>query len=550
MPDTEKNFVDIPDVSGLSKQEAEDAFENLGLYSKSKRSIRDIPGARVVENGQVITSNPAPGSRVPAGSQVIYFTKVNRLLFVTSVLAAILSLLAVAVVLASVLNPDPLVKEEKPVDIKPDENKVLPGGSGTDRVGGVFVVPTFYKQQASVGSNLYPLTVKNNSAIDQDLNFYFVPLAGNSLTGTPRVKVTKDTIKEGDELVELSKSKATLGPGKSTTVGIKLISTGNAPEVYGAVIVEYDREKETKASDEVKGGVKIKFNNIYQITAVRIAEVSPGTEAGRVLQVRGSQGEDEDGVFFSARVLNTGDVLGSPTGVIEIFNQGGGLVKNLPLEASQGILPENEREVTAVNSELVKGLSPGNYLARATVRFGQDQSQADWNFEIASDGKLPSPAGEAAAQASPYNPGPGEGFIVDTEVLNTGTATYSPKLTIKIVPFGQDKVIEEKEVTLGEIGPGERARGSFDFSGIDKIGNYEALVTVESNDKIYLSDVVASILVEDGKSSEPSLYAKIRDWMSANPLGTMVIGAAFLAFLVGLVMFVLNYFSRRRQGFK
>lgn len=542
-------FVQVPDVAGLPAARAKEVLEEADFYVSRKRQIRDIPGAPVVSNGQVITTNPGPGSQVPPRSQIVIFVKLSGLLAAIGSLAAIIVALAIGAVLFSVLSPDNIVKDIPDVEEPkaPDESKVVRPGADR-RAGGLTVVPTFFKDAVSVGSEIRPVEVTNGSPDPVKANFYFIPIVGNNPDGIPEFRLSSKTISQGKRVVSVNQKKATLQPGETTEVRMKVTGDPGVPEYYGALLVETGRDDKSKASDPIKSGVVLQVNNIFQIAATRVLEFRPGGRvAGRVEQVRGFENEDAGGIGFTARVRNTGQLLAGPTGTISLFDSEGNLVKEIPIDGSQGILPGDYRETALAGREVFKDLDPGSsYTAQADIEMGNRSSSARWQFTLDEEGRLPTPAMRSAAVPNPPRSAVNERFDINVEVLNTGTATYSPRLDMKISPYGEATILEKQTGEMSEIDPGERVREAFSFKGIPEIGNYEFVAEVRSDEGVYLGQIVASVLVGEEEFQGPGLIDRIRDWMSANPLQTMLVGAALVVLLLAAGAFIWSKLHRRQ----
>jgi len=545
-PAADDGLVTVPDISGLPAARAEEILSQAGFYPKRQRQIRDLPGAPVVESGQAIGTNPPAGSKIRHGSQVVYYRKVNGLLLLVSSIAGLLALIAAVLVAITILTPDPIIPDTEQPKIDPDETKVLPEGGAKNRVGGILVSPTYFNQRGRIGGEIAPVKITNNSAAPQKLRFFFVTLAGNDLLGVPRVKTSPDKIKEGAKLVALDKRRANLRPGQSVTVRMQLVGDNNQPEVYGALVTEYGRGDATPASEKIKGGVQLRVDNVYQISATRIIKLRSGPQSGKLVRVRGRELADNGGIVFDARVENTGKVSAAASGQVRLFNAQGQELRRLDLE-SGGLLPGYQRDISSRTDQALKDLPPGNYLARARTTVGGQRGSADWNFTIDQNGRLPTPNADIAAFATPYNPGKGQSFSVTSEVLSTGTADFAPKITWTLVPFGQEKVLQKEVVELNEIAPGDRVQETVQFPGLPEIGNYEVIGTLESADGVFLTNVVVSVIVQEEAPGRPGLYPRIRDWMSAHPLETMLVGAALLASLFGAAVAGFQFWSRRRR---
>lgn len=545
MNETPSNLRQIPSVEGLSRKEAESRLLEAGFVPKKKRLFRG-PGVAGRKARETVRTSPPAGSQLPAGSEVIVFVKGS----LPAVLALCLSLLAIIAAIVAVilsLQPEPIIRDvEPPKTTGPDPSKALPQGGADNRSGGVYIAPSYNKQKVSVGERVGPILIRNNSPRTQNLNFYFVTINRNSLIGIPKFVVSDRTKKEGSEYVDLEFDNVTLKPNQETDLyyTVKKAPEGQ-PELYGSVVVEIGADDKTQASDPVRQGVELSINNVYQVGATQILQFGPQTKFDvELTQVRALQEPESAEITINVRARNNGDALDSAEGKITVRDSSGKVVYQSLIAPDQGMLPGNIRDLLQDEDRPLTGLRPGKYTIEAVGGAGDSLKKTTWDFEIASDGRLPTPAAEFAVQADPYTPKVGQGFNILVEARNDGTRDFRGIAQVDVLAYGSTDVLQRKIVRLDRIEPGQITRAAASFEGLPTAGNYEAQVQLQSEDRIYLGQKIGSILV-GGPQKDAS--AGIRDWMSANPMATMLLGIALVGLLV-LVGFGIQQILRRRRN--
>jgi hypothetical protein len=450
-----------------------------------------------------------------------------------------------AVILTTGGNENILPPEDPPAPApaEPDPDQLLPEGGSADRVTGIRISPFSQTIQGNKGGRIDPIVVQNGSAQEVKVIVNYIPAAGNTLDGSPVYGISKKTINQGKKEVRPNTNSFQLDPGAQRSVGATIVGEPKQGRqgIFGVMAFSIDDGTTSELDEAVGAGVNIRVKRLYRVAAlVNIQFPGNINDSFEIRRIRAT--ENEQGIQFLARVRNTGNFITRVGGELTITGSEG-VVARIPI-AQQGSLPENERDLTA--TEAVQGLSPGRYRADVTLDSGNSQADASWEFRIDENGNLPSPAAEFALRADPSIVEKNQPYNVTAQLRNDGTKSFSTRGNISLVEVGDTEVLEKRTITIGNIDPGESGDAQVDFPGIPSSGNYELIMQAEADDGTSLGQRVASVLVREAVD-KPTLSEKIRDWMSANPLGTMIVGIGIVGLLLALGLGIYLLLQRRKK---
>jgi hypothetical protein len=452
---------------------------------------------------------------------------------------ALIVLLAVVLISSTqdevYVQPPEVVKPEE--EQEPDDNLTRPGAGG-GRVGGVLVTPSAQELiNVSVGTRIDPVTIINNANIRVRVDVDYVPMRGNSLIGAPEYDVTPETIAAGRQQIRPDIRSFVLLPGAEKSVGATIVGEPEDGQrgLYGVLVFRTDSIRKNEVSDPIKGGVRLSVNQTYSIGAIVLARFAgPVRKSFRLQQIRLKQTDDGD-YQVQARVRNDGNYVESTSGDVVISrNPDGRVVETIELNESQGIFPDDNRDL--IGSQPGLRLPAGDYTATARVA-GQQRS---WAFRIDEQGNLPTPQGVFEVIPDPGRPLPNQNFQATVQLLNNGQVDLQAAGEVLLYRYGVDRVLQRQRVNIGPIGPGDIATEVVNFRGLPEEGNYELVLELQTADDLAIGQKTVNIAVDDRQVEQPGLYDRIRDWMSANPLLTLLAGAALIALLFGMLFAFLS----------
>ena len=167
---------------------------------------------------------------------------------------------------------------------------------------------------------------------------------------------------------QFEKTKFSLNPGESADVKFLIkVPKDAASEHLSAVIFDEKRHSQEAQHEEKTGNVRIEFTPRFSIP-VYISIKGTEKAGARITDLTVTSEYQKGGAIADITLENTGNVHIRPVGALVILNQGGELVKNLPMGKSFPIFPGYKEAIPIICPKL----PPGKYTAVATIEIAKD----------------------------------------------------------------------------------------------------------------------------------------------------------------------------------
>jgi hypothetical protein len=446
--------------------------------------------------------------------------------------AAIAIVAGVSFLLASAGRQDPVLDRPPQVIREIDPQEFTEQGPDAPSQGGLVVVPSeLLVENAQPGVSLPAIKVTNRSAVRQAINIDFVPVTRASDRGVPVIGVGPNELAAGRQLVAVSPQRANLRPGESVDLRARIVGRPDGGRaLVGAIGVSAGSEQDLRPPE--RRGIGVVIENVYRINAMVYASFED-SEDNRV-ELRYLRAEqDGNQIRFLAGVESVGQAIATPQGSVEIFDQSGQRVAGGSLAGDQRVIPGQRQELVLLNP--VSGLPPGIYQAEArVVQDGAGQALRR-PIEIAANGQLSDVKADLALTAERINSRPGQIYPLELQLLNSGNKGYQARGRVELFAPGQSKALLQRRVAFGTLQPDDIATETISFPAPKNKGSYAVVASVVDQQGELLVEKTISMGVADQADSEPSLSVRIRDWLSADILRAVALGAVTFGLIFALL---------------
>jgi hypothetical protein len=445
-------------------------------------------------------------------------------------------------------DPDPQVIEK---DILKPNRPDRDIGSGRLRPDGPLIISpaTITIENASVGLELPPITVQNQSTQPRRVIFDFAPFYRTDNEGVPIILSDKGGQAEGRKYMKIEPQGArTIGPGESLQAQATVVGRTAKPTLTGSLGVTLIGER-GDPSDPQKQGVRTQIRQDVRLSAL-IYAVFPGGKSDNLdlINIKAQSGEDGAQMYGVVEMLSRGDIPSVARGEIIVSKANGPVLARQEV-AEKTVLPGQRSSTFAVFS----GLPPGQYRLEGRIRYGrQSQGQSiSREFAIGRNGLPTVPEAKGIISLSRAKSKPKRPLELKLQLRNTGEKSFKPRVDVAVFPYNSDQPIDKFKIPFAALGPSDFAEEQVTISAPERPGAYAYNLTVRSESKELLYQGVASLQVGAEEDPEIPLVDRFRDWLSDNPGGAVALGVICVGVLlftvVGIIAIIQR--ARRRRGY-
>jgi len=382
--------------------------------------------------------------------------------------------------------------------------------------GGVGIFPSRVEADVHRGGLVPPITVENTS--DKPVVVTAQALKATAdLSGQPVYDDTAAARRVGDALLRPSPRRFVLEPGARRAVRARVLACPQQGLGTYAVM--------SFTATQASGGRGAStIQSALRLTATLLLAYRGGACLdGRITGLRGEQAGKGRLAFF-LRVRNDGELHQLVHAGMAI-RHGARTVFRGPF-AAENVLPESERELEL---DLPARLPAGAYTAVASTKLGPHAARTTWRFRLTGANVLPSPRlSIAPLQVAGLHPD--EQPQVRATIRNAGSGPGAARVRLSVARIGAGLPLETKLVDVSAVKAGASRDAATRFASLPK-GDYQV-----GADLIVGGRVVATRRLNVEVTARAGLFDRLRDWISAHLLLTLLVLAGGAAVATALLV--------------
>ena len=382
--------------------------------------------------------------------------------------------------------------------------------------GGIGIFPSRVEADVHRGGLIPPITVENTS--DKPVVVTAQALKATAdLSGQPVYDDTPAARRVGDALLRPGPRRFVLRPGARRSVRARVLACPQQGLGTYAVM-------SFTATQEGGGSGASTIQSALRLTATLLLAYRGGPCLdGRITGLRGEQvGKGRLGFFL--RVRNDGELHQLVHAGMAI-RHGARTVFRGPF-AAENVLPESERELEL---DLPTRLPAGRYTAVASTKLGPHAARTAWRFRLTGANVLPSPRlSLAPLQVAALHPG--EQPQVRATIRNAGSGPGGARVRLSVARIGAGLPLETKLLDVTRVKPGDSRDATARFVSLTK-GDYQV-----GADLIVAGRVVATRRLNVAVTARAGVVDRLRDWVSAHLLLTLLVLVAVAALAAALLV--------------